>query len=110
MLLSSLIYKRIAKRYNEFVIHKWIDYHESEGEKNMDDKVTTRVVYNESNLSIRLWNLRNDRGMTIEDLAAKVDVSSRFISQIESGQRYGSIPTLVKIANVLQVTLGSLFE
>lgn len=76
----------------------------------MDDKITTEVVYDVSNLSIRLWNLRNDRQMTIEELAEKVEVSSRFISQIESGERYGSILTLVKIANVLQVSLGSLFE
>lgn len=75
----------------------------------MDNKETTRLEYDESKLGHNLWRIRNDRQLTVERLAEIVNVSPRFITQIESGERLGSIPTILKIANALDVTLGSLF-
>jgi len=98
------------KRYNNIVIHRKIECHYGEGEMNMDSKLTTHVEYDVNKLSVRLWQLRNQQCMTVEALAEKVDVSTRFITQIESGERYGSIQTLILIANALDITLGSLFE
>ena len=76
----------------------------------MDSKLTTHVEYSEKKLGLRIWELRNQRHMTVEQLAEKVDVSPRFITQIESGQRFGSVPTVLTIAMALDVKLGSLFE
>jgi DNA-binding XRE family transcriptional regulator len=104
------IYKWRIERYNEIVTHNWIEYHFGEGEKNMDNKTTTPALYDIGNLGIRLYELRRRQKLTVEQLAEMVDVSSRFITQIESGERYGSIPTLIKIANALNVSLGSLFQ
>lgn len=76
----------------------------------MDNKTTTQALYDISNLGIRLYELRRKQNLTVEKLAEMIDVSSRFITQIESGERFGSIPTLIKIANALNVSLGSLFQ
>lgn len=108
--MYSKIYKNSIKRYNEGVIHKWIEYHFGEGEKNMDNKTTTEALYDITMYGLRLYQIRNQQKMTVEKLAEKVGVSPRFITQIESGERKGSVSTLISIANALNVSLGSLFQ
>lgn len=87
-----------------------INYHESEGEKHMDNKQSTHLNYEVTKLSLRVWEKRNSLNLTVEQLAEKVGVTPRFITQIEAGTRIGSVPTLISLAIALNVTLGSLFE
>lgn len=51
---------------------------------------------------------RKLKNYTLEQLAEKLDVSTTFIGQIERAKGIPSLETLVKIANVLEVSIDSL--
>ena len=51
---------------------------------------------------------RKEKKYTLERLAEKLDVSTTFIGQIERAKGIPSLETLVKIANVLEVSVDSL--
>lgn len=51
---------------------------------------------------------RKSKKYTLEQLAEKLDVSTTFIGQIERAKGIPSLETLVKIANVLEVSTDSL--
>lgn len=51
---------------------------------------------------------RKKKKYTLEQLAEKLDVSTTFIGQIERAKGVPSLETLVKIANVLEVSADSL--
>ncbi|MBR0278147.1 MAG: helix-turn-helix transcriptional regulator [Clostridia bacterium] len=56
-------------------------------------------------------NIREQRKIkkyTLEQLAEKLDVSTTFIGQIERAKGIPSLETLIKIANVLEVSIDSL--
>ena len=55
-------------------------------------------------------DFRNNKGMTLGELAAKVNVSSSLISQLERGGVNLSISLLKSIADALEVPLFSLFD
>lgn len=55
---------------------------------------------------VRVW--RTHRGLTARDLATQTDLSSSYISEIESGKKEGSISAMKKIAEVLHVDLDDL--
>ena len=63
-----------------------------------------------SALAGRLRALRVERGMTLPALAAKTGLSKGFLSQVERGMKAPSISSLLRIAQVLGVTVGALFE
>nr|MBP3598769.1 helix-turn-helix transcriptional regulator [Eubacterium sp.] len=52
-------------------------------------------------LGTRIRHLRNHKKMTREQLAEKIDVSSRFLADLESGKTGVSLSTLIKICHVL---------
>lgn len=52
---------------------------------------------------------REQRGISGRSLAAQIDVTSGFISQVEAGAVSPSVATLVKLAAVFGVPLGDLF-
>ncbi len=54
----------------------------------------------------RVW--REYRGLTVKQLADQAGVSAPFVSQIETGQREGSVETMRKIAAALKVSLDEL--
>jgi transcriptional regulator with XRE-family HTH domain len=54
--------------------------------------------------------VRQQRGVTLEALAAKAGITKGFLSQIERGMKAPSISTLMRIAQVLGVGVGELFE
>jgi transcriptional regulator with XRE-family HTH domain len=58
----------------------------------------------------RLRALRNDRNLTILELAAKAGLSAGIISQIERGNSNPSISTLQKLRGALGVTLWAFLE
>lgn len=51
---------------------------------------------------------RKEKQYTLEQLAEKLDVSTTFIGQIERAKGIPSLETLVKIANVLEISADSL--
>ena len=58
----------------------------------------------------KIRDLRNKKGMTLGDLAAKINVSPSLISQLERGGVNLSISLLKSIADVLGVPVSSLLE
>jgi transcriptional regulator with XRE-family HTH domain len=55
---------------------------------------------------IRQW--RKHRGLTLEQLAARIDMTTSNLSMLETGKRGYSQPTLERIADALQTDAGSL--
>lgn len=61
-------------------------------------------------LGSRLRSLRSQRALTMEVVARRVGCSRAFLSRVERGQSLPSVPTLVGIAQALNVTVGYFFE
>ena len=58
--------------------------------------------------NIRLARLK--MGLTQETLAEKCDVSTNYISSLERGISSGSIPLIINICNILNITPNFLFN
>lgn len=58
----------------------------------------------------RVRALRKNKGLSQEDLAEKIDISSKYLSRVEMGQHFPSIDTLDRLANALKVDLKDFFE
>lgn len=71
-----------------------------------DERRATGLV----ELGWRLKNLRTKRGLSQSELAKLVGVTPSTISQVESSLIYPSLPALVKIAEVLNIEVSSLFQ
>ena len=56
----------------------------------------------------RIQEVRKSRGMTQSELAQKVDLSTKYISNIECGFKTPTMDTFVAIANALQCDANSL--
>jgi len=54
--------------------------------------------------------LRNKKGFSQAKLAEKVDISSNFVSELETGKGWVSPQTLVSLAGALEVEVHSLFK
>jgi transcriptional regulator with XRE-family HTH domain len=63
-----------------------------------------------SRIAERVSSLRASRGLSLEALAARCDVSRSMLSLIERGESSATAVVLEKIATGLGVTLGSLFD
>ena len=61
-------------------------------------------------LGMRIKELRSKQGMSQKELAGLVGVTPSTISQIESSSIYPSLPALFKIAQTLNVDVGSFFQ
>ena len=60
-------------------------------------------------VGVQLRSLRKMRGLTLEELGQRSDVSMGLISQIERGRGNPSFNTLVQMAHALDVPIGRLF-
>ncbi|MGL5808419.1 MAG: helix-turn-helix domain-containing protein [Nocardioides sp.] len=58
----------------------------------------------------RLRSLRHSLGLSLDDLAARTNLSPSTISRIETGKRTITLDLLVSLAHALQVDLNSLLE
>lgn len=56
----------------------------------------------------RISDIRKNNGMTQEDLAEICDVSSRFISDVETGKKRASLKILVSISDALYISMDAL--
>jgi transcriptional regulator with XRE-family HTH domain len=64
----------------------------------------------ESRVGPRLRALRTARNLTIEQVAAAAGVTKGFVSRVERDQTSVSVAVLLRICQVLQTTIGELFE
>jgi transcriptional regulator with XRE-family HTH domain len=60
-------------------------------------------------LGPRLHALRNEHDWTLDDLAARTQVSTAYLSRIESGERHPSLAVLLTLARAYGVPLAQLF-
>ena len=56
----------------------------------------------------KIKNLRNEAGLTQEQMAERCEISTSFLGHIERGTRKLSLETAVKIADCLHVSMDSL--
>lgn len=57
-----------------------------------------------------LRRYRNEKGLKLQDLADKINLSSSLLSKIENGRMIPTIPTLFSIINALQVEAQNFFS
>lgn len=55
---------------------------------------------------VRVW--RKHRGYTLRQLAARAGISTSYLSQIETGQREGTLATMARVAAALGLDLDDL--
>lgn len=67
-----------------------------------------KITKKEIQLGKRIKKLRRKAGLTQEQLAEKVNVSTTHIGLVETGKRRVSLKTLQKIASVLGVKVKEL--
>ena len=61
-------------------------------------------------IASRIREIREEQGLTQEELAWKSDVNRTSMNHIENGRRNISVETLDKIVNGLDVTLSEFFD
>lgn len=62
------------------------------------------------NIGIQLRNTRQRQGMSQAELAEKAELSTVYISQIESGQKNISVDVLVRLCNALNIPCDDLLR
>ena len=61
-------------------------------------------------LGLKLAAVRNQRGLTQEVLAAKIDRSVEGLSKIERGENFPQLETLMRLSAILAVPLRDFFD
>ena len=61
-------------------------------------------------VSVVIREFRQAIGLSQDQLADRMDISTPYISMLESGKRYPSIETLIRIALALQVRPGEMLD
>ena len=69
-----------------------------------------KKVLKDLGIGKKIKKLRQDKGLTIQELSEKIGLSKGLISQIENEQVSPPISTLMKIANGLNVEISYFFE
>jgi transcriptional regulator with XRE-family HTH domain len=69
-----------------------------------------REEVKEFQIGMKVRNLRQDRRMTLQDLADKTNLSKPLLSQIENSQVIPPLATLLRIAKAFSVPLNCFFE
>jgi DNA-binding XRE family transcriptional regulator len=73
-----------------------------------EEFIPAEYVYRMLDGENRVLVWREFRGLTSKQLAEAADISQAYLSQIETGKREGSIGTMKKIADALQIGLDDL--
>ena len=61
-------------------------------------------------LGMRVRYLRNQKHMSIEELALESKLSANYLCELENGKRNPSLNVLDKISRALDISLSSLLE
>ena len=59
-------------------------------------------------LGTKIQQIRLSKKITQEELADKINISTHFLSDIERGVKYPSVPTLINFMNTLKVSPNEL--
>lgn len=60
-------------------------------------------------IKIKVWEIRTEKGLSLEELSAISGVSSTHLNDIENNKKSPTIHTLEKIAKALNVKISDLF-
>jgi transcriptional regulator with XRE-family HTH domain len=71
---------------------------------------TDNIQMQLASFGARLKELRQRRGWTLQELAARSGLSKPFLSRLESGDRQASIAAALTLSRIFDVSLASLFE
>ena len=61
-------------------------------------------------LGARIRYLRQQKNMTIEDLALEAEINRNYLCDLERGSRNPTVNVLNRIAKALDINLSTLFE
>ena len=61
-------------------------------------------------LGARIRYLRQQKNMTIEELALEAEINRNYLCDLERGTRNPTVVVLNKIAKALEINLSTLFE
>ncbi len=61
-------------------------------------------------VGVAIRHFRYEAGLSQDGLADRMDVSPSYISMLESGKRYPSIETLIRLAVALDIPPGTLLD
>ena len=61
-------------------------------------------------IGLRIKRYRMDRGLSQDELAEAIAVTSGYLSKLETGKKYPSLDILISIANTLEVTADDLLS
>jgi len=73
-------------------------------------KVTFASVNIKEKFGLRVRELRQQKGLSLEALANKAELDRTYIPSIEKGKRNVSITVIEKLASALNVEISALFE
>lgn len=71
--------------------------------------MATKITNQDVRLGRKIYKLRKDAGMTQEQLAEKVGVSTSFIGYVETGYRRPNLKMIYKVARALNVKVKDIF-
>jgi transcriptional regulator with XRE-family HTH domain len=74
------------------------------------DDITTSADGWMTRLGPKLRALRKERELTLEAVADRAGLTKGFLSLVERGQTTISVPNLLKVCEILGVSVGSLFD
>ncbi|MFF9012416.1 helix-turn-helix domain-containing protein [Streptomyces sp. NPDC014870] len=63
----------------------------------------------EASTGAQLRKIRIDRGLSLTEVARRAEVTKGFLSQLERGLTSVSVPTLLRVCEVLRIGVGELF-
>lgn len=63
-----------------------------------------------ASVGVAIREFRQQAGLSQDDLADRMDLSTSYISMLESGKRYPSIEMLIRIAIALEVRPGAMLD
>lgn len=66
------------------------------------------MYFNQKNYGKRIKNLRENQGLTQEELCEKIGISVHHLSNIERGNRVGNIDVIITLAEYFNVSLDYL--
>ncbi len=102
VVMSGATYRELFERAEDTAAR--VAFARSRGEESVPVAIVDRLLAGEH--PVRVW--RDHRGMTLEQLGAKADLSIAYLSEIEAGKKPGSIKALRAIAVAMALDLDDL--
>ena len=75
----------------------------------IENKANKNNSINQMAFGKRIRDARTKLGMSRSKLAEELDISTNFLGDIERGIKLPSVPNLILLANILKISLDTLF-